>query len=210
MTLFRSRPGVTLVELMLFMTLIAIAAGAMFSFFILTTDARVRQRAHADIEQVGVQLTQQLIYEVRTAERVLLPAKGMTGSVLVLQTESSDGSPLIFAAESGVLLLVRGTNTHLLSSQGFLITDFEVANTSTNDASPSVAIALTIVRTLPLPQPELLRVPLELGITLSPVDIPLGNTCGCAAPVCTDGVLSWGACLGESCNLMESSEIHCS
>lgn len=210
MRFFLSRPGTTLVELMIFMSLIAIASGAMFSFFILTTDARVRQRAHANIEQVGVQLTQQLMYEVRTAERILLPQRGMTGSVLVLQTESQEGSPMIFAVESGTLLVVRGTNTHLLSSDGFTVDDFVVTNVSATDTSPSVAISFALQRSLPLPQPELLRVPLDFAVTLPPTDSPLGNACGCAAPVCTDGILSWGTCFGETCNLSDSTDIHCS
>lgn len=205
----RQHPGVTLVELLLFLSLMAVASGAVFGFFILTADARVRQRARADAQQVAVQLQQSLTYEIRGAERILLPARGNTGTVLVLQSASAGTSPVVLSAISGSLLMVRGPNSFILSPSNITVDALAVENVSFSDDRPLVRLGIRLHRRLELPTAEEIVHVLDLTIASLPTDTPTGDACGCAAPSCSDAVLQWDACPSGTCTSMAAMAIPC-
>lgn len=209
MTRLSSRPGTTLVELMLFLALIAMASGAVIGFLFLTADARLRQQVSADLEQVSAQLQQQLLYEIRGDERVLLPARGQTGSVLALQAASPDGSPVILAVISGALVLVRGADSYPLTPAAVSVEHLSVTNVSASDALPGVDLSLTLKERVLLPDGGTATMPFSLSASLLPQDDPQGDTCGCTLPVCNGGTLQWATCLAGTCSPVGSFPISC-
>lgn len=194
-----TRPGLTLIELLLFCGLLAIVSGALILFFLSSGENQVRQQAINDVDQNGTQLMQVLAYRIRNAERVLAPPLGSSGSVLTLQVSLIDADPTVIGVQSGALLLEQGTEEYLLSDPAISIKNFHVNNTSPASAKPGVAIAFTVSRTLPLPQPVTYTRSFEQTINLFPADTVVGNPCGCAAPACVRGAYTWGVCDGASC-----------
>lgn len=209
MTSHRTRPGVTLVELMLFITLMAVASGAVLGFLLLTADARVRQSSRADVQQVAVQLHQMLSYELRSAERVLFPPRAATGTTLALQVGVQDGSPLVLTTNSGVLLLVRGANGYLITPEDITVTAMRVTNLSSADGTPAVQLHLALQKRIPLAQQEYATATVDLGVAPLPTDDPLGDDCGCAAPSCADGQLTWQTCIAQSCGVVSDIPVSC-
>lgn len=209
MTTFRHRPGVTLVELMLFVSLMAVASGAILGFLFLTADARVRQSARADVQQVAVQLQQMLTHEFRAAEAVLLPARTATGTALALQVNAQDGSPLIFTVISGSLLAIRGSNTSVLTPSDITAANMLVTNLSATDDAPSLRFRLELQKRVPLLQVEYARETVELFVTPLPTHNPVGDDCGCTAPVCVSGNMQWETCLSGGCVAVENIPVSC-
>lgn len=206
---FSARPGVTLVEVLLFMALMTIASGALLGFLMMTTDARVRGQASADTAELASQLTQMVMAEIRSSERVLLPVLGEEGSVLVLQGGSAAQSPVILAVESGTLLLVRGSESHALTPPGMTVAGWTVTNASTEEDVPAVAVSFTLEHGVPLPRPETVRLPVDLAASPLPDMLEGGNLCNCAAPACTDGHLTWESCTDAQCTQVVSPAITC-
>lgn len=209
MTSLRSRPGVTLVELMLFVALMAIASGAILGFLLLTADSRIRQSARADVQQVAVQLQQMLTHELRAAESVLLPARASTGTTLVWQAGTQDGSPVVLSVVSGALLMVRGQSSAVVSPPDITMTGMLVTNLSSQSGAPSAHIRLLLRKRVALPNEEFASATLDIAVSALPTDDPLGDVCSCAAPSCSGGQLQWETCVSGGCVAVEDISIAC-
>lgn len=209
MTPLRRRPGVTLVELLLFVGLMAVASGAILGFLFLTTDARERQRVRANVQQVAVQLQQALSYDIRTSERVLWPALQGSGTALALQTPASGASPAVVSVVSGSLVIVRGSTLAFLTPATVEVTSFWVENVSPRADRPSVVLHIALEERVPLPQEEVASAAFDLAVAPLPTDSPVGDACGCAPPSCGGGTLTWETCLGTSCETVDFLPIGC-
>ncbi len=196
---FQSHRGVTLVELLLFVGILAMSMGAILAFFLLTTESRVRQQVANDVEQNAIQLEQFFENEVRHAERIIAPARGQSGTVLTIESSDSDTNPVIVAVQSGYLLLIRGDAEYLLSPPEVTVSDLKVFNTSASDNRQSVLLQYTVSRILPLAKSGYYRRTVSQGLTVLQDDTRTGNPCGCAAPSCIGGLYSWNICSGTTC-----------
>jgi type II secretory pathway pseudopilin PulG len=200
-----SRRGVSLVELLLFVGLLALMSGALVGFFLLTSDTRVRQQVVSDVEQNVIQLHQFLAYEIRHAERVIDPPLGESGSVLTLRSRGVDSDPVIIAVQSGFVLLIRKDAEYVLSPPEVVVSDFRVHNTSPSDARASVAFSFLVSKQIPIPGQAAYERRHDGAVTVLPDDAPTGNACGCAAPRCDHGLYEWETCEAGACIALSGS-----
>lgn len=196
-----SRPGVSLIEMIIFIAVVALMAGAMLPLLFAATESRQRQDAIALVEQEGAQVMESIMQEVRDAERILDPPAGGTGYILALQTGSDATNPTIIARNEGSIVLVRGQNLSTLSSDLVGVTFFGVDNTSVIEDRQSVAVSLKLQRTIRLHQPLTYDSDLQAVINLNPDDTPTSDTCGCLLPYCDidSGLYVWQTCEAGLC-----------
>jgi len=200
------RSGVTLIELLIFLSLLAVVGGSVVFFLFITSEDRIRQDVRASVEQEGVQLFQGVTSRVERAERIILPPRLATGSILVLQMEVRMEDPTIIAVQSGILLLIQGTRERVLNSSGITVTQLRVRNTSASLERPSSTIAFTVSRSIPLPEASVVTRRFERAVTLFPKSSPQGNACGCAPPSCSGGWYTWGVCEAGVCRRISGSD----
>lgn len=200
-----SHPGLSLVELLLFVGLLALMGGAIVGFFILTSESRIRQQTTTDVEQNIIQLHQFLAYEIRHAERIIDPPLGRSGSVLALQTTGIAANPTIITVQSGYVLLVRGESEYLISPPEVTVTDFRVFNTSPTASRASLGFTFTVSRLIPIPSRPTYSRKHEGAVTVLPDDALIGNTCGCAVPRCDGGKYEWEICESGSCRALSGA-----
>jgi type II secretory pathway pseudopilin PulG len=195
------RPGVTLIEMLLFVVIMALMAGAILPFLFAVTESRQRQDAIALVEQNGAQVMQSIIQQVRSAERILDPAPGGTGFILALQTDSGATNPTIIARDSGSIVLVRGHSRRILSSDLVGVTHFAVDNTSSSEDHPSIAVSLDLRRIIRLHQPLVYESHFDTVINLYPDDEVTGGECNCVNPYCdtASGSYVWQVCIDNLC-----------
>jgi type II secretory pathway pseudopilin PulG len=195
------RPGISLIEVLLFVVIMALMAGALLPFLFNVTESRQRQDAIALVEQNGAQVLQTIIQEVRSAERILDPQPGGTGFILALQTDSGSTNPTIIARDSGAIVLVRGHSRRILSSDLVGVTHFAVDNTSSSEDHPSVAVSLDMRRIIRLHQPLVYESHFDTVINLYPDDDVTGNACNCVTPFCdsASGSYVWQVCIDSVC-----------
>lgn len=178
------RAGSTLVELLIFAALLGIVMGTVLPLLFMAAEDRLLQQTISLVERNGVQAMQNITQRIRNGERILVPARGQTGSVLVVQTGSGAMNPTIVGTNSGSLVLIERITKEIVTSSQVAITHFEVRNTSVSDARPSVEILFRVSRTTRLQQPHSYEEIFRSSITLFPNDVPAGTNEKCSAPFC--------------------------
>ncbi|UPA22621.1 hypothetical protein K8942_00180 [Candidatus Peribacteria bacterium] len=181
---FQRRAGSTLVELLIFAALLGIVMGAVLPLLFMAAEDRLLQQTISLVERNGVQAMQNITQRVRNGERIITPALGMTGSVLVVQTSSGAINPTIVGINSGSLIVIERVTKEIITSSQVAITHFEVRNTSVSDTHPSVEIIFNVSRTTRLQQPHSYGEIFRSSITLFPNDLPSGANDQCVAPFC--------------------------
>ncbi|NLG07326.1 type II secretion system protein [Candidatus Peribacteria bacterium] len=199
---FRNRPGVTLIEMIIFIALVGVMAMTMLPMLFSATEARQRQDAIALVEQNGAQIMETIIQRVRRAERILDPPMGGTGFILALQMPAGETNPVIIARDSGAIVLVLGRAKRILSSDLVGVTHFAVDNTSVAEDRQSVAVTLGLQRTIRLHRPLQYRSNFTTVINVFPNDLPSEtDPCGCPLPYCdtVSGTYMWHVCEDDLC-----------
>ncbi len=198
-------PGLTLVELLLFIGLLTLASGAVMGLLFLTSENRVRQSTTADVEQNGLQLIQFLENEARQAERILDPARGTSGSILTLQMSDEETNPVVIGALSGTVLLVRKDGEYGLTPAEVTVSDFRVWNTSPSNERPSLFVSFTMSGIAPLAQSGAYTRTFQTGMTLFPDARIVGDSCGCGPPSCVANTYRWFVCNTGTCSPLSGS-----
>lgn len=191
---FRSREGTSLIELLIFLGILSLVIATALPMLFAATENRILQQTIAIVEQNGTQILQNTTLRIRNAERIISPAIGQTGSVLVLQTASGATNPTIIGLNSGSIIIIERDVREVVSSTQVAIENFIVRNTSDSADNQSVTIAFDASRTIRLQQPHSYGRGFVLGVHLHPNDEPTGE-CGCGAPACLgNNVLQWHMC----------------
>lgn len=205
----RRRSGATLVELLLFMAILAAVGIAMFPLLFSATEDRLLQQTVSAVEQNGVQIMQTIGYHVHHAERVVMPGIQSSGSLLILQTASGATNPTVVGLSTGSLILVQRTSRQTLSSSQVAIESFTVENTSTSTTRGSIRVRFRLSRTIRLQAPRKYAQSFEGVFTTFPLDEPRGGACGCAQPGCAGPTsVVWQVCESGTCQTVQS-EMQC-
>lgn len=195
-----ARPGTTLIELLIFIAILAIAAAAILPLLFASTENRLLQQTVSLVEQNGSQMLQTIEYRIHHAERILDPLQHATGAVLALQTASGSENPTIIGISSGALVMVRHTAEETLSSSQVAVQNFVVRDTSVSATHQSVYVRFRVTRAIRLQLPHSYSKVFEAVVTLFPADEPTGGSCGCAVPGCSaSGTYVWQVCESNAC-----------
>ena len=192
------RSGATLIELLLFLAFFALVSGVLLSFFFMTSEQRVRQKVIASVEQSGIQLMQMLTNRVRSAERILDPAIGSSGSLLALQLSDVSAHPTIITLSGSALYVAEANTVKRVSSDDVVVSNVSVRNTSSAADRASVLIAFSVSRSVPLSIPLQYERTFEALVSLFPRSQPT-PPCTCTAPSCVAGQYEWEYCVDSTC-----------
>lgn len=179
------RRGSTLIELIIYLVLIGIVVSVVLPLLFMAAEDRLLQQTISVVEQNGTQSLQDISLRIRNSERILSPALGHTGSVLVLQTGSGTTNPTLIGWNSGAIIIVENTHVQTITSSQVGVVDFVVRNTSTATTHQSAEVSFHIARTTRLTQPHYYAQYYDTNVGLFQEDQPQGNTQSCPAPSCS-------------------------
>jgi type II secretory pathway pseudopilin PulG len=204
-----SRRGATLLELIIFLAVLGMVIATALPLLFSATENRLLQQTISTVEQNGTQIVQNAGIYIRNAERIVQPAIGQTGSVLVLQTSSGATNPTIIGISSGSLSVIEFDLLEHISSPQVAVQHFEVRNTSTSADRQSVAISFRISRTIRLQQPHSYAQNFETTFSLMPDDVTEGDDCQCMPASCDGGdIFQWQICDAGNC-MSASAQMDC-
>ena len=206
----RFRTGTTLIELLVFLGILGIVIGAILPVLMLSNENRSLQQTASIVEQNGGQLVEHIGRYIRHAERIIVPALGSTGAVLVLQTESGTTNPTILGVGSGTLVVIQRALKQDLSTPQVAMSNFVVRNTSTSSTRQSVLVTFTITRTIRLQAPHTYQRDYRIVYSLYPDDLLATSACTCSTPYCLAGGdnFLWNVCNGSDCDLV-TTQLDC-
>lgn len=198
-----SRSGFTLLEVILFMGILSIIGGTVLGVYLSTAEARARQRAYASVEQGGNQVVSFLTKNIRRAEKILMPATNLSGSILALQMAQNDEYPtLVAAVGSGQLILAQKSSTSALLTPDVTVSNLHFRNVGNSNIS-FYFDASTIVRTIPA---RTYKRRFSGTATLFPDDQSDAGGCGtCALPACVSHQYEWQYCDNGTCTDSDTS-----
>jgi type II secretory pathway pseudopilin PulG len=205
----QNRQGTTLIELLIFLAILGVVVAITLPLLFTATENRVLQQTVSIVERNGAQIMQNTELHIRQGQRILSPAIGQTGSVLVLQTGSDELDPVMIGVSSGSVYLIEHTTRERISSPQVAVQNFIVRNTSTSTSRQSVSLSFRLSRTIRLQLPHSYARNFETTIGLSPADVVGEYACGCLPPYCSAAnTYAWEVCEDNSC-LDGTSHLDC-
>ncbi len=192
-----------MLEVILFIGILAIIMGTVMSIVIKTQEARIRQRSISDLEQRGTQILETFTKNIRRSETVLVPTAGQTGSILALQMALNGEYPTMFTqtATGNILFVQKNDEAELINSR---VTVSKLI--FRNIANTNVVLSFDLSTQIPLVKPITYTRHFDATATLFPDDQSQGGGCGsCTLPSCVSRSYQWYQCLIDTCTLSTSS-----
>lgn len=93
--------GYTLIELLLYISIVGVLLAGVSVFFGTATDARVKNQSVAEVEQQGLAAMEYILQTIRNADAITAPATGATTSSLTVTVPTAALSPTIFSLSGG-------------------------------------------------------------------------------------------------------------
>lgn len=144
-TLFSSRVGFTLVELLLYMGLLAIFLVVLTDVLVTALSVRSKTTGAALVSLEGEYIRERLLYDIRRASSFSTPANlGQTASQLTMVI---DGAPLSVTLGSNALSQTSGATTDRLHSDSTRIASFSATRIGNGTGKDTVWIFYTIEST---------------------------------------------------------------
>ena len=200
------RPGTSLVELLLYLGFLGMVSGVVLTVMTFSSEQRLRHQNIETVEREGIQMLETMARRIRNAEIIQMPSISTSGAVLALLMSDQSISPTIFAVTaSGVLQVAQHDTVSRFSATGITISDLDIANTSFSATKQSVLLSFTASRSPGFVTAVPYVRTFESLVTLFPDDQVSSDDCGCGAPVCTNGVLSWQVCNQSTCSAATST-----
>ena len=190
---FRSRPGTTLVELLIFLAIMSMVVAVTLPMMFSAAENRLLQQTISVVEQNGTQAVQNMGLKIGNAEKILYPAAGQTAAFLVLQTGSGSTNPTIIGTISGSVVIIQRNLKETITTEQVGIDEFRVRNTSTSATAQSVAVSFVASRTIRLQSPRSYTQRFDSTFGLLPDDAPVG-ACNCPPAACASNAVTWYVC----------------
>lgn len=194
-----SRPGTTLVELLIFLAIMSLVVSLTLPMMFRASENRLLQQTVSVVEQNGAQAVQNMGLKIRNAEKILYPAAGQEGAYLMLQTGSGGTTPTIIGVLSGSVVIIQRASKETITNEQVGVDAFKVRNTSTSDESQSASVSFLVTRTIRLQQPHSYTQRFETTFGLLP-DHERAAACNCPPSACLNGTsFQWYMCNNGVC-----------
>jgi len=143
---YKSGAGFTLVELMIYIALVAGILIAATSFAWNIINSRTKAFVIQEVEQNGRFIMERLTQEIHQATQITSPAPGVSDSSLVLVMRNNQNDPTTFTLNTNRIVITQGNDPSLpLNSDQVLVTDLQFINYSTpNSRTNNVKVILRL------------------------------------------------------------------
>lgn len=140
-----NQSGFTLLELLLYTSLMGIIVLAVSQFFTLILSSRIKNQTVAEVEQQGLQVSQVLGQTIRNAETITFPPEGGTAPQLTLDVPTVNDDPTIFDLGGTVLQIKKGQAVAAaLTNSKVAVSALSFQNVSRTNSPGSIRYEYTI------------------------------------------------------------------
>lgn len=147
--------GFTLVELIIYVALLAVLLMAAVGLLALVLQSRVRSQVIIEVEQQGDQLLYLINQTIRNSEGVNSPLPNASSALLSLNLVDLAKDPTIFQISGGAITIQEGVSTpETLTSSRLVVSDLKFSNYSLNGTPGSLLIEFNLAQVNPDGRPE--------------------------------------------------------
>ena len=146
----KSPAGFTLLELILYISLLA-AMLMVFSIFLgVLFRGRIKNQTITEVHQQAMQVMQLMTQTIRNAEGINFPPLGTEAQSLSLNVLDAAKDPTIFDVSGDIIHVTEGVGSAIpLTSSRVIASDFSFKNLSRNDISGIIQIQFTLTHVNP-------------------------------------------------------------
>jgi|GEM_PF-1215493 len=136
--------GVTLVEVLLYVSVVSIILIAMSAFNGAIIQSRIKNTTVLEVEQQGMLAMQTIAQSIRSAEAINSPSAGTDDSSLSIDLPD-DGAPTVFSVSDDSLWVERGGSVAVrLTNNRVIVDELLFENLTQDSVSDTVRIMLTL------------------------------------------------------------------
>jgi prepilin-type N-terminal cleavage/methylation domain-containing protein len=137
--------GFTLIELLLYVAIVGTILVSITSFFGVVTEARVKNKTIAEVNQQGTIALDSMMHTIRTATSITTPAAAGSGASLTLVVPTATLSPTIFNLSGTTLQIKEGAAAAIpLTSPEVQVTSLTFKNLTRSGTNGIVQISMTL------------------------------------------------------------------
>lgn len=140
--------GYTLIELLLYVTIVSGLLLAVSVFFGASVEARIKNQSIAEVDQQGMAAMEYMSQTIRNADSITSPTLGTSGASLTLAVPTGTLSPTVFNLDGTALQLQEGTGAAIaLTSSKVQISSLIFRNLSRASTPGMIQISFIASRT---------------------------------------------------------------
>ncbi len=142
--------GYTLIELILYMSILGSLLTGVTLYFGTSTDARVKSQSVVEVNQQGSLVIDAITQSIRNANSITSPAAGSSAASLTLAMPAGTDNPMVIDAPSSVLRISRGGGSAVNVTNSLVqISSLSFTNLSRSGTSGVVRVSFIISRVNP-------------------------------------------------------------
>ena len=139
------KKGFTLIEMLLYLSILSIVILALSSFLYLSYSARIKATVIAEVEQQGNQTMSLITQNIRNTQTVTSPVSGTSASSLTLTEYTALLSPTVINQTSNKLQISEGSNSAVdLSSNRVIVSGLSFQNLARSSTPGLMRIQFTL------------------------------------------------------------------
>lgn len=137
--------GYTLIELLLYITVVGLLLGGLVTFFVFTSSVRIKNQSIMEVDQQGLFIVDTITQAIRNADSVTSPALAASGTSLTLASTIAALNPTIINLSGATIQIKEGSAAALpLSNSRVSISNFSVKNLGRSGTLGSVQVSFTL------------------------------------------------------------------
>lgn len=142
--------GLTLVEVLLYLAILATFLSVITSFIIILFQSRIKSETMEEVEFQGELIMQEITQSIRDAESINSPSQGNSADSLSLEMPSASNNPTVYSLSGNTLQIQEGSASSVnLSNSKVNVTALTFENLTRDNGSGIIKITYTIERINP-------------------------------------------------------------
>lgn len=139
------KKGFTLIEMLLYLSILSIVVLALSSFLYLSYSSRVKATVIAEVEQQGNQIMSIINQNIRNSQSITSPAAGVSAGSITLAEYSAPLSPTIFSQSVNKLQITEGATSAVdITSNRVIVSSLTFQNLSRASTPGIIRIQFTL------------------------------------------------------------------
>jgi len=146
----RKERGYTLIELLLYVSVVGSLLITVSYFFATAAEARIKNQSITEVNEQGAAAMEYITQTMRNADSISSPAAGATAAALTVAVPTGSLSPTIFDLSGTTLQVKEGAAAYInLTSSNVQISSLTFKNLTRSGTAGIVQVSFVVTRTNP-------------------------------------------------------------
>jgi len=144
------KPGFTLIEFLIYISIVAGILVLMIGFFWNIIFGNIKENSYQEIQQNGRFAMTKMTQEIKKAKSIIFPLPGSSSNLLSLEMANPNLNPTVFGLQNGKLRITQGVSgPYFLTTDRVIISNLQFINLSYENTPGTIQIEMKIEHSNP-------------------------------------------------------------